>query len=252
MPFDTTTTPPATDAEVRIFFNGLLLLRPQGKNCETLIHHLSADHFLTVEVFEDHAPPNVPVVRFAGPLLDPLEITTDAPKGVTVFRPTDPNDPKHFNWALDIHRLHSTATINPAGVHRNSITLFDGVLSSALLSDRGVSLERQIDPSQCQDRDFVTVLVGAHVKLDGRQFWLTSGAAGKVFTAEAGKKYLIYISNQRGTPVPPTGSLGDLDHYYMALSNVNAQDKLQLRLRPCGPHTEDTTRVPCMSVVLDA
>jgi len=251
MPFRSTNPndPLPTDPEVRIFFDGLLLLRPSGINCEILVvSHV--DHVLTVDVFEDHAPPNVPILRFAGPLQDPLQMTTNAAAGVMAFRPTDQNDPHHFHWALDMHAQHAAADVDNSGVQRKTITVFDGVLSSALRSAAGVSLRKHIDPSQCMDRGFVASLLTTDIKLNGRQFSIVADTSIPLPT-DNGQKYLIYVSNTRSAPGPPTGGIGDLNHYYHALRNVNPADELDLFFRRCGTTTRDTTRVPCMSVIFD-
>jgi len=210
-------------------------------------------HFLSIEVFEVQPPPNIPILRFIGPLDNPLEMSTDNPQGVMAFMAANRADPLDYGWILDVYAIHPGATVDNNGVQPNNITLFDGILHSSMRSRPGVSLEKQQPPLQCRDVNFVTILIGVSIKLNGRTFFIKwAGSSTRLWQSDPTKQYMIYVSNARSTPPPIlTCGVGDLGDYYMSLGNVNPQDKRNLRFCSCGLHPRDTTRVPCMSVLFN-
>ena len=250
MPFSTTNTL-LTDPEVRVVFDGLLILSPQvisGVDACVVTTPNSSDHVLTVQVFEYRKDqPYVPVVHLVGPTKT-LELKTDKVRGVKAFRPDDLTHPNHFRSALEIRRIHPMALKNTTNF---GITVTDGVLYSSLLSSRPISSANHDNPANCGPYPFpLAVLLGADIKLDGAKF-LPMFDGDLLFEPDPTKQYLIYLSNTRIAPQPSANAKSDWEHYYHALKNVASKDKVDLYFKPCPVTTKDTTRVPCMSAVFD-
>jgi hypothetical protein len=241
--------------DVRIFFDGLLLLCPeqddQRKRCDVHVHK-SNHHALAVEVSVDQAQPSFPFLRLGRKQLGSrLEITTDRPQGVSKFvGGSAPAYVYPFCEAIDFQTIHNNSVqVDPNGCRPGVLTLRDGVLYTAAQMSKTVSLRRN---GYCKDVDSLGIIIGANVYLNGGQLFLRWDGGEQTLPLFGGEKYVISINNTR--PFVPdnqqSGSTGDFKHYYDALTGVDRKDQFELFFEPCEISIENTDRIPCMSAVV--
>jgi hypothetical protein len=242
MPFDTDTNPPDQNFDVRIFFEGLEILRPQqdatSKYCEVRALNHGTDHELSVDVSIDEPTPNQPFLRIGSEVRDNgLEITTTAPKGVKKYQPTTtPNaSPYSLLEAIDLNVLHPGVALVNMHLHK-PIIIRDGILYTEKHRDRDVSLTRD---GVCKPREPLALTIGMNIHLQsGGKLQLKWGS--KVVELPIAEdngpggvpaKYIIWINNRR--PVTPATDPHDFDHYYAAL-DPSVGSHFQLDFKKCG------------------
>jgi hypothetical protein len=237
--------------DVRIFFDGLLILSPAEQDgrtiCEIELVKPHMSHKLTVEVYlADQGDPRVPIARLVGPLSSQLEITVDQPSGVEAF--ISPGHTASLDSALDLKRLHPTASLKCQG---HKISLDEGQLTGALPVPSPVS-RKHLDGT-CEDVDPFATIVAASIELGNRQLSLRLAAESCSLAPENGeKKYVIYVRHSRQVALGPASPKSDFGHYYDAVNDVVMGDRWDYFLESCNAlRAENTARIPCMSVLFD-
>jgi hypothetical protein len=254
MPFDS--SPQINpNPDVRIFFEGLLILTPgqdaTSKRCDVYaINHHSTEHELFVEVSIDEPQPSLPILRIGRKVAQfGLEIGTTSPAGVMKFEPSaaPAAAPYPLREAMDLKTLHPNAQLNSAGLHP-VIKIRDVVLYTATHRDREV---RILSPQvACRDREPLALIIGANIHLNGRKLQLTWGSDSvELPRAEdsAGAKYIIWIHNSRS--VTPMIDTNDFGHFYHGLSGVARGTEFTLDFKKCSDPLLTTSRVPCIPIV---
>jgi len=268
MPFDTSESI-NTQPNVRVFIEGLLLLRPgqEGVNtCEIHAVDHASDHTLSVEVFVDRPQPNYSFlnldardIRSRG-----LTIGIQTPRGVKKYAPqSGPAQGVYpFDEAIDFHVLHDSS-VTPArpgsGIHQGLIKLKDGVLYTAAHKPSEVSLWRG---GTCTDRHPVATILGASIELQGQEKLVMNWGSDPDENIELpldedleddpNSKYIIWIRNSRRRPRPDTGN--DFPHLYHGLAGVASGQQYTLEFRACTSPAGDpivtTPKIPCMPGVV--
>lgn len=261
MPFKPTTTI-APNPDVRIFFEGLLLLVPGGvgnKDCviHAIHHHQAADHELSVMVsLYNEPPPSFPFLNIGNKVIaSGLEISpTTTPTGVKRYEPTGPPTPElPLHEALDFRGLHSRAIVDNGNTHPGKITLKEGVIFSAK-RELKARLERGIT---CENRGPVGTVLGAYLNFNGREIQIKWGPRADELLKlprpddAANAKYVILITNSR--PAPPPAGTNDFPHLYHGIKGVPDNEKFNLTLLlNCGEKFGlSTPRIPCMPGIID-
>jgi hypothetical protein len=261
MPFDSSLQVNPTP-DVRIFFEGLLILVPAqdaiSKLCEVYaINHHSTEHEVFVDVSIDEPQPTLPILRIGGKVIQSgLEIATTAPAGVKKFEPntTPTAAPFPFHEVMDLKVLNPSATLNPGGLHP-AIKIRDGVLYSASHRTSDVSIESQ--NTTCRNlSDPLSLIIGTSIDLNGRNLRLTWGSEYLELPGDGdgSAKYIIWITNSRTAPPPPNAN--DFGHFYHGLNGVDPRDQFSMKFGRCGTKEPEqargerviftTPRVPCI------
>jgi hypothetical protein len=255
MPFHTSQDPPDPNSDIRIFFEGLVLLTPVQENgvmychVRAIKHQHAGEHDLVVEVGIDEPQPTLPFLRIGKKVIQKgLRIYTDNPQGVTRFDGTT-NKAFPFAEAIDFQVINPGHTLNQNGLHK-AISISDGILYTATHRTDDVSIESQNTP--CAPRHPVSLILGANIVLGGRKCELDWGDGPfKLEQDQNGEpKYLIWIHNSRSEPLM---SGNDFDMFYEGLNGVDDKDKFSLKFAACGHEAEHkrvtpftTPRIPCI------
>ena len=258
MPFDLSPDIHSTP-DIRIFFHGLLMLVPReddlGKRCDVYVinHHdhddHSSQHELSVEVSIDQPQPSYPFLRLGSRILDSgLEISTEAPEGVTAYNGSIGPDAYPLSEAIDFGELHPGSQLNPSGAHRGVITIRDGILYTAARREADARLVNEQLP--CKDRAPVGLIIGASISLNDRELILKWGEGDLDSLSLSAKdddgkpvKYIISISNSRS--IPKKKDQSDFKHLYQVL-DVDKADQLELQFKNCDDKTQTTPKIPCI------
>lgn len=218
--------------DVRVFFTGLMLIRPSmnSNTCEVWVHRAAAEHELTVEVREKRpGRPDVIRMRKVGPLPyafppigaaagDPpihgliLQVR-QAPKGVRAYTGADTaNGEEALTEAVNFQSFHNgrVAPDVPNGEPglnalngRPSILMNDGLFYSAVKTPSDTTIELERDGAATIRLDPISSVIGANIYLDtADQLLVRWGDQGRLKqlpldkpAANSGISYEIYIIN---------------------------------------------------------
>ncbi len=254
MPFDTEANPPSPNPDVRIFFEGLLILRPQkdatSKYCEVNAINHGTDHELRVDVSIDQPEPNQAFLKIGSEVKSKgLEITTVAPSGVKKYEPatTPGTAPYSLKEAIDLNILHPGIGLDRMHLHA-PMKIRDGVLYTATHRDHDVSLTQA---GVCKPGEPLALIIGMDIHLQqGAKLQLKWGSEMIELPIDddngpggAPAKYVIWINN--GRPVTPASDPHDFDHYYFALVPP-VRNPYKVEFKKCGA-TEPLNRIPFTS-----
>ncbi len=263
MPFQTTTTPPDPNPDVQIFFDGLLLLTPANDGCFVGVHNKSLPSPARPHVFlfmVRASGQRDPIAFFSGKLTKRLTILIDDKNAkVSKFVPATA-DPQDFSSSIDLKKILPASNPQPDPLHINpGVFINEGVLYAAGITSPGSALLRrsgQLD----QPLDSLANPIAANISFNGRTLELkwNDGINDQTLTLprpNTNEKYEIIISNRENpeppVPAPGTTACGDFQDHFEVINGVNPQDRFNICFiipKISGP---DTTRVPCMSVVID-
>jgi hypothetical protein len=217
--------------DVRIFFSGLMLIRPRpnSETCEVFVHRSAPDHQLTIEVRQKQQPgkPDLIMMRHVGPLpyalstLPPptpptpagplihgmiIQVET-APKGVQAYNGNTEStegaaldDNTVVNFQSDRFHDGHVAGVDQLG-GRPSILLNDGVFYTADKTIGDIELTRVGDPPGTSTHlSQIASLIGANIYLDdGDSVLVRFQAQGLLeqvnLNKQSGISYEIYIIN---------------------------------------------------------
>lgn len=260
MPFEQSANPVA-DYNIRIFFAGLLMLSPRPeaafKRCDVfVVDHHAPDHELSVDVSIDAPQPTFPFLRLGTKILNrQLRISTGAPHGVRKFTGTPEPGVDPISKDLDFKFLHRQAKLKPEEQHRAVIKITDGLLHTAVRSERKAWRERNGSCTPCT----AGLVLGIRLKATGEQPLKLTWHDGVLILPRAGDlkdtRYVILVNNSR--PVP--SNQNDFKHLYHALTGVSEPDQYNLHFDVCPPPplppkpnpVESTPRIPCIPGVTD-
>jgi hypothetical protein len=284
---DMITTPDlGSNADVRIFFSGLMVLEPaaNGKTCEVFVHRSAPNHQLTIEVRQKQAgKPDLIKMRHVGPLPyalqtpgaaagDPpihgmsIEVSKN-PKGIKAYKPGNPStEGEELGLAINMegadYHAGSAGEIDLLS-GRPSILLNDAVLYTADKTRPNLTINLTKNNQQVKALPPFASLIGGNIYLDEGDsvsvFWQAQGVLEdlRLEKRNDGVSYEIYIIND---PLYENETLqipahDEFREYYKLFSTV-PQDK-QFRLEVKQPaaanaapsNDRGSTRFPCMSVL---
>jgi hypothetical protein len=279
MPFKPEFNFPTTQPLVRVFFNGLMIAKPDatGSECEVFVHRTALDHELSIEIrLKQPNKPDAIIMRHLGPLELLQEtpqgkkygfiIRTNTPKGVSAYRGA-PAEGEAIDRVIDLNVFHPGKT----AVHRNAaqptIFMTDGLFYCAQKAVPGLEVELQTAQASTLVmplREFSTLL-GANIYSNNVNVaWREKGqvrAFPLTNDIPAGAYYEIYITNDPAyVPMPQPGSQphDELSEYYKLLPNVPSGEQYKLFYKripgqeagtPIAPADKGSLRIPCMTVV---
>ena len=214
--------------DVRIFFSGLLMLKPsENDSCEVFVHSSAPRHYLTIEVRRKQTGrPDEVMMRHVGPLsfmenpnsnTDPIhgmEIRKVSESelgggGVKSFDPTEPQPegaPDRLSLAIDLAgaKFHNGnpplrrdgterfLDVDPLGA-RPSILLTDGTLYTAAKTRPELTLTlKDTNGKTVRDLDPFASLIGAGISLDGESIVT-------VAWSQQGKRETLSLVKKPGT-----------------------------------------------------
>lgn len=275
------------DPAVRIFFSGLMILKPdaEGKSCEVFVHRSAPAHHLTIELRRKREGyPDEIMMRHVGPLAfgEPLpgsphgrplhgffiHKVTEGDKGVRRYNPAKPPPagmPESLSLAVDLEgaQFHngSIGAVDELG-GRPSIFMDDGTFYTAAKTrpELEITLKKSGEP----DRPLAPFasLIGANIYLDDESTAvLRFRHQGRFETLELTNpapdiSYELYIVND---PLYENDAEDEPKHdefreYYKILPNVPTSEQFRLVVdnAPSGATSQTergTTKAPCMSVI---
>ena len=282
MPFKSQFALPATLPLVKVFFNGLMIAKPNaaGSECDVFVHKTGTDHDLSIEIrLKQPNKPDEILMRHLGPLqlLQTTQegkkigfiLTKDSPQGVFEYvgAATTEVDTLSFPRVFDLNTLHfgKTAVDKPSA--EPSILINDATFYCAAKTVPGLEAELRnattgtvIAPL----REFCSILganiYGTSVNVAWREkgqvqaFPLTNNIPANAY-------YEVYFANDPPFVPRPTGDQqphDELGEYYKILPNVPAPERLKVvytRIpgsNPAVPIPEPdkgSARFPCMSLI---
>jgi hypothetical protein len=219
-------------ADVKIFFSGLLILKPsENDSCEVFVHTSAPRHYLTIEVRrKQEGRPDEVMMRHLGPLSfiqtneDP-EVTpihgmairrvseSQPGGGVKSFAPQESQPegaPDGLDKAIDLARsdFHNASqpanagflNVDPLGA-RPSILLTDGTLYTAAKTRPELTIKlKDATGAAVRDLPRFASLIGANISLDDESIVTVSWSQqGKPETLnlikKPGTRYEIYVIN---------------------------------------------------------
>jgi hypothetical protein len=285
MPFTPTGDLPDNPA-VRIFFSGLMILKPdaEGKTCEVFVHRSAPAHHLTIEVRRKRAGyPDEIMMRHVGPLAfgvtlsdDPDErpihgffirkgMQTPGEKGVRRYNPAQPpaeGKPESLSLAIDLEgaQFHngSVGPVDDLG-GRPSIFIDDATFYTAAKTRPELIIKLKKEGHEDQQLAPFASLIGANIYLeDESTVALSFSHQGRFETLELTKptsadiSYEIYIVNdplyENDSPNEPKHD--EFKEYYKILPAIPTSEQFSLDISVATPTERGTTRTPCMSVII--
>lgn len=281
MPFTPVEQLPQNPA-VRIFFSGLLIIRPSAdaSSCEVFVHRSAPDHHLTIETRRKRANrPDEIMMRHVGPLSFVtfedvghtvhglfIQKLTEGEKGVRKYVGPPTDEGLSLERALDLtaQPFHSGSnlTVDPLGA-RPSLFLDDAVFYTADLTREGLEIRLRAPGGQEQPLNPFASLIGANIYLGEDDTgvglrWVQQGRLQSLVLRrpEAGVSYEIYIVNDplfESDEITDPALLHDEFREYYKILSVPSPDQFRLVIPPPPEGTpRGTTRAPCMSVLLNA
>src|SRR5215213_145772 len=246
MPFEPVTTL-NSDPLIRVFFTGLLVIKPNAAHttCEIFVHKIPRNHTSSIEIRVKR--PNQPDVILAR-LLGPLEfavpvpgstvvdhgfiILTEQPAGIRGYDgPTTPPI-ESFRKAVDLSKLHpgKTAVHTPAA--RPSIHMNDGIFYSAETTHPDLEIELHRNGQFAQRATPFASLIAANIYNPSRVTWRQNGAPQQLLLGRlpAGFSYEIYVINEplfETRTDPPTTPHDELEEYYKILPQVPPEERFK-------------------------
>lgn len=243
--------------DVRIFFSGLLMLKPsENDSCEVFVHSSAPRHYLTIEVRRRQAGrPDEVMMRHVGPLsfiqTDPnpaeapvhgmviRKVSETQPGGVKSFAPPEPQPegaPDRLSLAIDLasaqfHNVNpGTARfldVDPLGA-RPSILLTDGTLYTAAKTRPELTITlKDTNGRDVRVLEPFASLIGADISLDDESIvtvsWTQQGKPETLnLVKKPGTSYEIYIINDPlfendSIPTPDNPKHDEFKEYYKVL-----------------------------------
>jgi hypothetical protein len=252
MPFTQQMTFPPNAPDVKVFFTGLMLIKPAAaddRTCEVWVHRGAPEHELTIEVRQKQAGrPDLIMMRHVGLLPyafpsdeshpdDPpvhgfkLQVKT-APKGVRSYMGPDTARGEEalteaVNFQSPQYHNGRVGGIDEIG-GRPSILLNDGLFYVADKTSRDTIITLERDGMSAVQIDPIASLIGANIYLDaGDSLLVRWHAQGVIKRLElnkpaAGISYEIYVINDplfesEITGIPPHD---EFEEYYKLLREV--------------------------------
>ena len=279
MPFTPVTILPPNPS-VRVFFSGLLIVKPKSDGtCEVFVHRTALDHDLSIEIRLKRAGrPDVIVMRQLGPLefARPVQpnpipvhgffITASQPTGVKRYNGLPTPEGATLVHAVDLNRLHPGKTSVDQSAGRPSIFMNDALFYTADKTHPDLHVDLQRAGTTIEELTPFASLIAANiydrvVTVEWRQKGILQTLA--LTQPPDGVSYEIYIKNDPTfEPPPPPGTPphDELREYYKVLPNVNGPEQFNLFFRsipagtPLSAKLDDrgSIRTPCMSVIDDS
>ena len=257
--------------DVRIFFSGLLMLKPiENGACEVFVHSSASRHYLTIEVRrKQEGKPDEIMMRHLGPLsfmpaatpiygMEIRRASDTLPGGVKSFAPQEPQPegaPDGLEFAIDLagSKFHdgnptlgcgSTARVldvDPLGA-RPSILLTDGTLYTAAKTSPDLEITlNDANGTKVRDLDPFAKLIGAALTLDDESIvtisWSQQGKLENLpLIKKDGVSYEIYITNDPlfeddSIPAPNNPKHDEFKEYYKVLQ-VPSDKQFRLDVKP--------------------
>lgn len=269
MPF--TPTPDLDpNPDVKIFFSGLLMLKPiENNNCEVFVHSSASRHYFTIEVRRKQCGrPDGIMMRHIGPLAfiatDPdsdavpvhgmviRKISAQPSEGLKKFAPDTPQpdgEPDGLNFAIDLAKqgfhagnppLPNSTTrvldVDPLAA-RPSILLTDGTLYTAAKTRPNLTIKlKDANGNERVLQPFASLL-GANITLDAESVvsiaWSQQGKPESLnLRKETGVSYEIYIVNDPlfENDSPPTETNPKHDEFNEYYKVLHVPSNQQYRL----------------------
>lgn len=240
---------PAGAPTVRVFFSGLMIMKPSsdGKECEIYVHRKADSHQLSFEVrMKQPRQPDITLIRHFGhlksaerapgaPASSPLHgllILCDTPKGVKrLDKQAATGENPLRGHALNFAKYHSGKTDVASDGGRPGLFFNDGIFYSAVTTPKEITLINKDEEEV--DRFKVAATIGANIY--NKKVIMKWKPQDKVesFTLEpqSDVSYEIHIINDPLFMPPPTS--GDPPHdelglYYKILPKIPGREKLKL------------------------
>ena len=283
MPFTPTADLPPNPS-VRIFFSGLMILKPaqDARTCEAFINYSAAKHYLTIEVRrKQQGKPDFMMMRHVGklnyttPTADEfkhglfLEVMSGA-QGVRRYNGGNSStEGEKLDLALDLEgpEFHngSIGDVDPLG-GQPSILMNDGVFYTAALTHEDLIVLKQQGAGTFQQFRRFASLVGANIYLaDSAVLEMRWRNQGRLETLRLPKpaaaqnvSYEIYIVNDPlyESNLPGTPEHEEFREYYKILSVPSHQQFRVKTIEPSPPIdslnevNRGSTKAPCMTVLM--
>ena len=277
MPFKNQPNFPPELPLVKVFFNGLMIAKPDatGSECEIFVHKTATDHEFSVEIrLKVPNRPDEIRMRHLGPL-QPIsgspagqkqgfKLTTNAGNGVSAY--TGPAIPAAdpISLVFDLDRLHHGKTsVNTANAEP-AIFMNDALFYCAEKTVPGLEVELR----NAQTGAVVPPPLGQISSVLGANIYATSA---NVSWKEKGQLQAFPLSNDIPTgaywevyfvndppfvphPNPGAQPHDELGEYYKILPNVPSPEKLKLFFKqipqePFAAEDKGSNRIPCMAVI---
>ena len=283
MAFRTEFNFPATLPLVKVFFNGLMIVKPtvDGSECEVFVHKNALDHELSIEIrLKQPTRPDQTIMRHLGRLELLVETSAGKKHGFILTTNTNPSpgirayrgasttvDPIEDRVVFDLNMLHTgkTAVLRPAA--EPSIFMNDAIFYCAEKTVPGVEVELRNTETNTRVTPLgrICSILGANIYATSVNVaWREKGEVTSFPLTNdipTGAYYEVYINNDPPfVPLPPQNEQphDELGEYYKILPNVphNEQLKLyynriprQIAGQPVPAEDKGSTRLPCMPVI---
>lgn len=283
MPFTPTSDLPP-DPTVRVFFNGLMIMKPSADNrrCEVYIHRSAPNHHLSIEIRQKRPQkPDVILMRHLGPLAFALPtpgspsgsppihgflVFGETPQGVKRYLGVPgPMGERSLLDAFNFNQFHAGKTdIDPLGA-RPSLYFDDGTFYSAEITSPDVKVRLKKGDTVVHEFPQLAALIGANL-YNHKVFvqWRQEGILRTLpLKRQPGISYEIYVSNDPLFEAPPelgTPSHDELREYYKILPRVPGPEQYELHFEYPPTPTElvtakrddkGSTMIPCMPGIDD-
>ena len=280
MPFKPEFTFPPILPLVKVFFNGLMIVKPNanGSECEVYVHKTATDHVFSIDIRLKQ--PNRPD-QTIGRHLGPLEILTEtADRTIGFLLTTNTATPRIFAYRgpatttvdpidrvfdLNVHHPGNTAILRrdaEPGIFMNDALFY---CAEKTVPGLDVELRRAQNDQVVTQLGQFSAILGANIYATGVNVaWREKGEV-KSFPLNnniaADAYYEVYIDNDPPfVPLPPANEQphDELGEYYKILPNVPPGEKLKLFFKripgqnpavPVAPQDKGSNRIPCMTVI---
>lgn len=278
MPFKSpdVTNFPTTLPLVKVFFNGLMIAKPDanGSECEIFVHKTATAHDFSVEIrLKTPNRPDEIKMRHLGelkPINNPpasqkqgFKLTTNAANGV--FRYTGPatSEVDPISLVFDLDQLHHGKTgVNTANAEP-AIFMNDALFYCAEKTVPGLQVELQnaMTGAVVKPLGQISSVLGANIYATSANVsWKEKGqlhAFPLSNNIPTGAYWEVYFINDPAfVPHPNPGQQphDEFGEYYKILPNVPDNEKLKLFFKqiPQEPFAEadkGSNRIPCMTVI---
>lgn len=277
MPFKPQPNFPPQLPLVKVFFNGLMIAKPNadGSECEIFVHKTATDHEFSVEIrLKVPDRPDEIRMRHLGPLqaINPstgrqgFELRTTAGNGVFAYTgaATAAADPIDHPRVFDLDRLHHGKTsVNTANAEP-AIFMNDALFYCAQKTVPGLQVEFRntqtgavVPPPLTQ----ICSVLGANIYATSVNVRLKEKGQIQAFDLSnnipTGAYWEVYFVNDPPfvpAPLPGQQPHDELGEYYKILPNVPGPEKLKLFFtsipqEPFAAEDKGSNRIPCMTVI---
>jgi hypothetical protein len=285
MPFKPEFTFPTALPLVKVFFNGLMIVKPNadGSECEAFVHKTALAHELSIEIrLKQPNRPDQTVMRHLGPLellaqtqsgkkhgfiLTTNPIPNIPPSGVRAYRGAATTTVDPIERVVDVNLLHTGKTHVLREVGEPNIFMNDALFYCAEKTVPGLEIELRNT-----EADTTVIPLGQISSILGANIYATSvnvawrekgEVQGFPLTNDipTAAYYEVYINNDPPyVPLPPAGGQphDELGEYYKLLPRVPRNEQLKLYFKkipgqipgtPVPAQDKGSNRLPCMTVI---